>query len=191
MPRDTDLHKAAYKGDTGIVEGLLDDGVDVNIRGAANRTPLHRAVGEGHEDIVQLLMERGANIEIRDGSGRTPMHWAAVSGSVVTARLLVEKDADVNVVTKSGSTPLHMAAEGGKLDFVEFLLEHEANIELREGVAGDGKTAYELAKEKKHKEIMQLLKPAGAGCLPGLNCTMPDWDEIKEKCNCSCLRRSR
>ena len=34
MPKDSNLHKAAYKGDVGTVEDLLEQGEDVNSRGA-------------------------------------------------------------------------------------------------------------------------------------------------------------
>ena len=43
MPKDGPIHKAAYKGDAGTVEDLLDSKVDVNVKGAQNRSPLHRA----------------------------------------------------------------------------------------------------------------------------------------------------
>lgn len=59
MPQDTNLHKAAYKGDIAAVEDLLASGEDVNARGAQQRTPLHRAVGKGHNSVVQLLVQKG------------------------------------------------------------------------------------------------------------------------------------
>ena len=46
MPKDKEIHKAAYKGDIAAVEDILDNGEDVNAAGAQNRTALHRAVGK-------------------------------------------------------------------------------------------------------------------------------------------------
>lgn len=66
MPQDTNLHKAAYKGDIGTVEDLLSSGDDVNARGAQQRTPLHRAVGKGHNNVVQLLVSKGAQPDLVD-----------------------------------------------------------------------------------------------------------------------------
>jgi ankyrin repeat protein len=65
MPRDNDLHKAAYKGDFGGVEAALqEDEADVNGYGAANRTALHRAVAGSHPQIVKLLLNAGATVDI-------------------------------------------------------------------------------------------------------------------------------
>ena len=82
------------------------------------------------------------------------------------SRLLHEREAEVNCTTKSGSTPLHMASESGKTQFVEWLLTVDGNPELRDGPAGDGQTAYEMAKARQHKDVMQLLKPKGSSCCP-------------------------
>lgn len=82
MPKDTPLHKAAYKGVEEDIIELLDSGIDVNVAGAGNRTPIHRAVGAANIECVELLIERGADVSRKDGSGRSPMHWAAVSGSL-------------------------------------------------------------------------------------------------------------
>jgi len=44
MPKDTELHKAAYKGDIKSLETLLEeDPKRVNEEGAGGRTALHRA----------------------------------------------------------------------------------------------------------------------------------------------------
>jgi ankyrin repeat protein len=60
-------------GEIDACQELLDQGVDVNIEGAGNRTPLHRAVGEDNDECASFLIEKGANVNYVDGSGRTPM----------------------------------------------------------------------------------------------------------------------
>lgn len=76
MPRDTEIHKAAYKGDQNEIIDYLDRGGDVNILGAQDRTALHRAVGGKSTATTKLLIDRGATIAPVDNAGRTPMHWA-------------------------------------------------------------------------------------------------------------------
>ena len=60
MPQDTALHKAAYKGDcTGCEVAVEDDELDVNARGAQNRTALMRACGSNSADVVEYLISKG------------------------------------------------------------------------------------------------------------------------------------
>ena len=72
MPKDTELHKCAYKGDRGGIVEALSSGINVNAPGAANRSAIHRAVGGGHREIVELLIEKGAQTNYQDKSGRSP-----------------------------------------------------------------------------------------------------------------------
>jgi len=96
MPKDAAIHKAAYKGDAGTVEDLLDSKVDVNTKGAQNRSPLHRAVGKGHNEVVQLLIERKAQLDSKDSGGLEPLHWAALFGLVATGGILVTAGGNVD-----------------------------------------------------------------------------------------------
>ena len=48
---------AASKGQTDIVQALLDQGADVNAKTDGGWTALRMALGEGHSSTVQLLKE--------------------------------------------------------------------------------------------------------------------------------------
>ncbi len=62
---------------------LLEQGDDVNCRGAQMRTPLHRAVGKGHNACVEVLVKHNADLNLVDGGGLTPLY---VSFSATHAR---------------------------------------------------------------------------------------------------------
>jgi len=164
MPQDTALHKAAYKGEIDACQELLDQGVDVNIEGAGNRTPLHRAVGEDNDECAAFLIERGANVNYVDGSGRTPMHWAAISGALACGKLLEKHGAGFTDKTKTGMSPLHMAADNGRTEFVFWLLEHKGVVDTQSERDAEGKTAADLAREKKHNDIGDRLDPKKSSC---------------------------
>lgn len=69
MPGDNDVHKAAAKGETEKIRGLLDltqyddPPLSVNDLGASDRRPLHRAAGGGFLECSQFLLEAGAEID--------------------------------------------------------------------------------------------------------------------------------
>lgn len=162
MPKDTALHKSAYKGDMiGVEIALDDDNIAVDALGAQKRTALMRAAGANNLNIVTLLLERGANPKQTDGSGRTPLHWAAATGSFSCGEIISSYEIDFNSKTKSGSAPIHLVAESGSVPFLKLLLEKEVVTDIPDG---DGKTPYQLAKEKGCKEAIALLKPEGQGC---------------------------
>jgi hypothetical protein len=75
------LIEAAAAGDLAAVQGLLDEGVDVNAKDEeTEETPLHAAVGRGDAKMVRFLLERGADVDALAGEGFSPLHRAALTG---------------------------------------------------------------------------------------------------------------
>jgi hypothetical protein len=72
------LMMAAWYDRRAVIEYLLDHGVDVSIRDAAEgQTALHIAAYQGNAGLVELLLGRGAAPEIKDTAyGTTPLAWA-------------------------------------------------------------------------------------------------------------------
>lgn len=164
MPKDTDLHKAAYKGDMRTVQQCVENfGADVNAVGAGGRTPLHRAVLSDSLEIIKYLFSQGADVALTDAVGRTPLHWAAIQNLPRCGELLLSNGADVNAVTKKGASPLHFAAEQGHEKFVRWLLSQPSlDLDLKDA---NGNSAYDLVKKDKTKShIRKLLKPGNGMC---------------------------
>jgi ankyrin repeat protein len=53
------LHRAAGKGDVGIIGLLIKAGADVNAEDCLGQTPLRLAVGHRHEGAANALRARG------------------------------------------------------------------------------------------------------------------------------------
>ena len=143
---------------------LRHNGADMHVRGRYGRNPLHAAAYSGNLEVVRILIEYDhADINARDVYGETPLHWASIGhnfrdGSVL--RFLLEHGADVNAQNKpSGRTPLHKASSTGLLEVVRLLLEHGADVEVKKK---DGKTALQVAVEKRYHEVVGLLRAHGA-----------------------------
>ncbi len=110
------IHLAAREGHVGVVEALLEAGVDINFRsGADGTTPMLMAAINGYFDLVARLVERGADPTLASDAGATPlyavlnMHWAPKArhpqplayeqqeiGYLELMRQLLEVGADVN-----------------------------------------------------------------------------------------------
>lgn len=174
MPKDTPLHKAANQGELATVEELIKSAeVSVDAPGAQDRTALQRACGGNQLECVKLLLDLGADKNKTDKAGRTPLHWASIGGHVEVVEHLLSLDVNTSLQTSSGQTALHSAIDGDKVDVVKCLIgSHESgktlNFELKDK---EGKTAFELAKDKGNKEVDKMVKfekvdvsKEGGGC---------------------------
>ena len=57
---DTAMHFAAFRGDTEIVQSMLEHGAFVDAQAAKGSTALHLAVGLSQKSTMLLLLKTGA-----------------------------------------------------------------------------------------------------------------------------------
>jgi ankyrin repeat protein len=156
---NTELHRAAKKGDEKKIKALLDLGVDINYEGSSGCTALHLATDCSHEAVVRVLLDNGADPKAKSSEGRTPLHSAARTGHTAVVRLLLEKGVDVRAKDPSGSTALHIAAYNGQESVVQILLEKYPFIEVR---GPSGFTALHVAAFNGQSAVVRLLVEMGA-----------------------------
>ncbi|KAN0074268.1 Ankyrin repeat-containing domain protein [Elaphomyces granulatus] len=98
-------------GNAGMVEFLLDQGVEVNQKDTFGRTALWHAILNGQSKIIKVLLDReDTDLNVPDRSGRTPLAWATAHVNLSLVKLLVEKECvDVNARGYDGRTPLALA----------------------------------------------------------------------------------
>lgn len=126
------LHIAAMRGNTMIVQCLLQQRMDPNSRDSDGLTALMHAAAGGHEDVAELLLGQGARLGEVDGRRRSALHWAVIAHREAMLRLLL-KHADANdpfqveVYDDAGHTPLHTAADLGFEAGVAVLLNFGAD----------------------------------------------------------------
>jgi hypothetical protein len=73
------LLAAAAKGETTLVQTLIQTGASVEAADKNGRTPLMLAAQHGHADTVRVLLAAGANLDARDKQGLTAFGLALLN----------------------------------------------------------------------------------------------------------------
>ena len=128
----TPLHTSAIFGKDGIVEVLVRNGANIDIKTTTEEeyTPLHLAAHSGHLPVVKVLVDLGANVDSRSHCGKTPLRLAAAEGYADIAEYLLSKDADPNTQDLIAATPLHAAAGLNRKSVVEVLINSGADFTI-------------------------------------------------------------
>ncbi|MBA3954065.1 ankyrin repeat domain-containing protein [Candidatus Dependentiae bacterium] len=154
MPHDACLQKAAYEGNTKLVELLLKKGAYPYVT-TDGTFPLVAASEKGHTDIVELLLNTPKiDPNAQDQHGDTALIKACAFGHNGIVKLLIEKKANPNLPNNLGNTPLIIALDKGFIPIAKFLLEAGANPNILNKA---GITALLLAASKDYTEIVELL----------------------------------
>ncbi len=156
--------RAALKGDTAAIRGLLNKGISPDAReGGQKWAPLMLASRRGHDSTVRALIEAKAKVDARHGgSGWTSLMLSVRFGHVESARLLIDAKADPSAATPAeGYTPLILAGYFGKRGVADLLLETGASVDTR--ASGSQRwTALLYASRFGHAKIASALLRAGA-----------------------------
>jgi len=122
-PGSTALMYAAWKGDTAIVNALLQKGAEVNAKNKYGLTALIRAVAKGHTSIVKTLLQKGAVVNVKDNIvGMTPLLSATLHDDTTIMQILLANGANVSAQDNGGNTALMDAVIDGHMVAVQVLL---------------------------------------------------------------------
>jgi len=153
--------RAASRGDVGAMRQFLDDGFPVNAGNEVGYTALMGAARGASLEMIRFLLSRGAQAALADKRGFTALHWAVAqrdrdaSGQASCLCALLDAGAVPNAQNEEGITPLMNAAWFGCRDSARELLRRGADSLLRDS---KGRTAKDLAAERGHNDVVELLK---------------------------------
>ena len=113
------------KSDTvGIIDLLINAGVDVNVRDSDRETPLLHAVFAGYTSHARRLLELGADPNVFSTSSReSAIHLAVSFDRHDMIPLLLEYNADYTALNANGKNIAHMAAGAAGTKTVSVLAE--------------------------------------------------------------------
>ena len=122
---NTALHHHVFANRYDIVDLLLHQNVDVNVRNKHGYTPLFMV---RNKRLAELLLGDGSreiDVNAKDEHGNTPLHAIASRNDAEGVKFLLEKGADPNTRNGNGQTPLFYAT-GVKT--ITVLLENTAHF---------------------------------------------------------------
>ncbi|KAL8686389.1 MAG: hypothetical protein Q9224_005461, partial [Gallowayella concinna] len=163
------LINAVKQGDDLLLELAIEEGANVNAKGADGKAPLHLAALQGNPDIVQLLIDhhanpnisasiRGDRMERKFEGSRTPLHWACHKGHESCVRILVDNKGDVNARNCTSRYPLQEAIMHGHTNIANLLLESGALLTISDN---EGWTPLHQAADNGNVELINTLLDRG------------------------------
>ncbi|HEY1941214.1 MAG TPA: ankyrin repeat domain-containing protein [Roseiarcus sp.] len=144
---------AAREGRPDLLEGMIKDGVPVDMRDSQGYTALIIAAYDGQRAAVDLLLDKHADPCAADSKGNTALMGVAFKGELEIAKLLVAH-CDVNARNANGQTAAMMASLVGHADFIKLLAEHGADLGLKDNA---GATATSVAQQQGNAGMVQLI----------------------------------
>lgn len=92
------IHIAARFSYKEIVEALIENGADINIKGYFGYTALHEACRKNNIDIVNILIKNGADVNIKSGRyGFMPLYLACENNYEEIIDILIKNGANLGL----------------------------------------------------------------------------------------------
>lgn len=102
---NTPLIWAANAGQPRVVEFLVENGVDLNVRGYLGSTAVSRAANLGWSEVLKLLVDAGADKDIANDKMQYPLHFAAYKQKMEAVEILLASGVGVRSLDRKGRVP--------------------------------------------------------------------------------------
>ena len=109
--QETALIMAIKSARLNVVQVLLENGADLNVRDRLGNTALHHAAFQGMATIVRLLVRKGVYMNEIGHYGRAALHVAAQRGNEVVVKILKEAGANLKMTDEERKTALKLVEE--------------------------------------------------------------------------------
>ncbi len=160
---------ATLNNDSGMLEELIEQGVQRDQLSNRGWSALHIAAFKGYVNLMKMLCapntagsKPGANVNLRGKGGATPLHFAVREHRLSAVEyLLRQPNIEVNVIDNEGKSPWLSAVVNEKIDMMKVLLTAKEKLNIN--LAGDNAwTALHIAVALKNEDMVDLLLKEGA-----------------------------
>ncbi|KXJ84160.1 hypothetical protein RP20_CCG018064 [Aedes albopictus] len=118
------LHSAVVYGRINIVQLLLRNGADINIKNAEGWSALHYAVHHKQIAITNILIVEGIDVNSLNNNKWNALHISCDNGDADMTKMLLQKGAQADLQTNEDKTPLDLAVTKGYTEVVDILIEY-------------------------------------------------------------------
>jgi ankyrin repeat protein len=151
----TPLHAAAFHGNVSAVSVLLKHGANVSLREEKyHATPAGWAQYAGHTEARDLILQGSVDLIEAVEHGLTERILAILAEEPDRLNRSFSDYPLYPLYAEGWYTPLVFAVVQGRLESVRTLVDQGADVAVR---TPEGRTLYELAREKGHQQIAALL----------------------------------
>lgn len=157
---ETPLYVAVQSNQLATLKHLLKMGGNPNLKTPLGMNALMCAIFQGHEEAaLELLNSSQIDLEHCLEDRSTVFHLAVEAQMERVVDRLCEMGCNACRTRYDGFTPLHLAAEQGWTPGVRLILQKCSYIDINT-LTKTGKTAFQLASDRKHLEVIYLLQQA-------------------------------
>jgi len=153
----TALMIACERGYSKAVNLLLVDDLDMTACDNVLGTALHWACEFGHVNICKKLIKRGFARDDWTNINRVKLLQSACENGEDLTIEIFDAWKDWSSPDEEGNTPLHIASEKGLTEVVKCILTHAGGNQMKSIKNKQGKTAHDLAQQKGHVSVLQIL----------------------------------
>jgi len=133
---DKDVDMLSSYPDIYLINEALDDGADINVKGARGLPLLMHACLEGMNELADFLLDHGADPSLGSDSGETPLHGAAKTGDSQLIERLLLSGADIEASDGLSGTPLYVACSYNNNEAAKYLVDRGADVEAIRKLSG-------------------------------------------------------
>ena len=116
----------------------------------------NRMIENNYVELAKFLFSKIPNINKKDGMGCSFLYKAVEKNCMAIAKFLIDHGANVNDKNDPGldETALHLTAVYNFIDMAKLLIDNDADLAITNKRK---KTAFDIAKENGHQEMIELL----------------------------------